>query len=365
MKRVVVLGSTGSIGTQTLDVLSQYPDLFRVVGLAARSNSALLAEQAHRFSVPNSVLMDRDGMDAVVGLATIPSADIVVVAVAGVIGLMPTLAAIEAGKHIALASKEVLVAAGEVVMPLVRAHNVSLTPIDSEHSAIFQCLQGYRPDQIDSLIITASGGPFRGRTRSDLARITVDEALAHPTWRMGGKITIDSATLMNKGLEMIEAKWLFGVSMDQVDAVIHPQSVVHSMVKLRDGSVLGQMGWPDMRLPIAYALLYPERLPNQLRPWNPVDTPNLTFEPVDHETFRSIGLAREAVRIGGTMPCTLNAANEEAANAFLRSEISFLQIAEIVEQTMAAHTPEAPSLENLVRTDASARDTARSLILSV
>jgi len=364
MKRVVVLGSTGSIGTQTLDVISQYPDHFRIVGLAARSNSALLASQAARFGVTNTCLVDRDGMEAVVRLSTLPDADIVVVAVAGVIGLMPTLAAIEAGKHIALASKEVLVAAGEVVMPLVHKHHVSLTPIDSEHSAIFQCLQGYRPDQVEGLIITASGGPFRGRTRSQLATITVDEALAHPTWRMGGKITIDSATLMNKGLEMIEAKWLFGVEMDQVDAVIHPQSVVHSLVKFRDGSVLGQLGWPDMRLPIAYALLYPERLPNQLRPWNPIDTPKLTFEPVDHETFRSIGLAREAVKIGGTMPCALNAANEEAANAFLRNEIRFLQIAEIVERTMAEHAPESPSLENLVRTDASARDTARSLILS-
>jgi 1-deoxy-D-xylulose-5-phosphate reductoisomerase len=291
-------------------------------------------------------------------------ADLVVVAVAGVIGLTPTVEAIKAGKDIALASKEVLVAAGEVVMPLVRQHDVNLTPIDSEHSALFQCLQGYRSEQVEKLILTASGGPFRGRQTEDLKNITVDQALNHPTWRMGGKITIDSATLMNKGLETIEAKWLFDVDIDQVDVVIHPQSVVHSLVKFNDGSVLGQLGWPDMRLPIAYALLYPDRLPNQLRPWNPVDTPHLSFEPVDHETFRSICLAREASKVGGTMPCVLNAANEEAANAFLRSEVAFLRIPEIVERTMAGHRPEEPGLDNLLRADATAREIARSLILS-
>lgn len=365
MKRVVVLGSTGSIGTQTLDVLSQFTDRFELIGLAAKANQALLEEQAARFGVKNTALMDRDGLDAVTQLAVLPEADIVVVSVAGVIGLKPTLAAIEAGKHIALASKEVLVAAGEVVMPLVRKHGVTLTPIDSEHSALFQCLQGYRPDQVQSLILTASGGPFRGKTKDDLRAITVDQALNHPTWRMGGKITIDSATLMNKGLEMIEAKWLFGVEMDQVDVVIHPQSVVHSMVKFNDGSVLGQLGWPDMRLPIAYALLYPERVPNAMRPWNPVETPNLTFEAVDEATFPAIGLVREAVRRGGTMPCALNAANEEAANAFLRGEIPFLGIAETVERAMNAHVPQEPNLQNLLQTDASTRELTRTLMLSL
>jgi 1-deoxy-D-xylulose-5-phosphate reductoisomerase len=237
-----------------------------------------------------------------------------------------------------------------------------MTPIDSEHSALFQCLQGYSADQIDRLILTASGGPFRGKKTTDLQNISVDQALNHPTWRMGGKITIDSATLMNKGLETIEAKWLFGVDVSQVEVVVHPQSVVHSLVKFRDGSVLGQLGWPDMRLPIAYALLYPERKPNTLRPWNPVDTPNLTFEPVDEDTFRSLRLARQSAEVGGTMPCAMNAANEEAANAFLRGEVGFLQIPEIVERTMDAHQPEVPSLENLLLADAASREIARTLI---
>jgi 1-deoxy-D-xylulose-5-phosphate reductoisomerase len=365
MRGIVVLGSTGSIGTQTLDVIAQYPDRFRVVGLAAKSNLELLERQAHEFGVSKVCLVDRDGIDAACRLAELDEAEIVVVSVAGVIGLRPTLAAIRAGKHIALASKEVLVAAGEVVMPLVRECGVTMTPIDSEHSAIFQCVQGYRPEQIERLILTASGGPFRGRTRAQLESVTVKDALNHPTWNMGGKITIDSATLMNKGLEMIEAKWLFGVEMEQVDVVVHPQSVIHSMVKFRDGSVLGQLGWPNMRLPIAYALLYPERVPNDLKPWNPIDTPNLTFEAVDETTFRSIGLAREAVAQAGTMPCVMNAANEEAANAFLRNEIRFLQIPEIVEGTMEKHRPEPPTFENLIWADASARESARSLMLSL
>lgn len=364
MKRVVVLGSTGSIGTQTLDVLSQYSDRFEVLALAAKSNAALLGEQAARFGVRHTALFNRDGLAAVTRLATLPEADIVVVAVAGVIGLEPTLQAIRHGKQIALASKEVLVAAGEVVMPLVREYGVTMTPIDSEHSALFQCLQGYRSDQIGSLILTASGGPFRGKTPGDLSEITVEQALNHPTWRMGGKITIDSATLMNKGLEMIEAKWLFGVEMSQVEVVVHPQSVVHSMVKFRDGSVLGQMGWPNMRLPIAYALLYPERIENCLRHWNPVDTPCLTFEAVDEMTFPALDLARRATAAGGTMPCTMNAANEEAANAFLRGEIRFLEICEVVEETMAEHRPEEATLDNLLRVDASTRESTRRLMLS-
>lgn len=364
MKRVVVLGSTGSIGTQTLDVLAQYPERFEVIALAAKCNHALLTEQAARFGVKSTALFDRDGLDAIVDLATIPDADIVVVAVAGVIGLKPTMEAIKAGKQIALASKEVLVAAGEVVMPLARKHGTVITPVDSEHSALFQCLQGYRYDQVDKLILTASGGPFRGWHKGDLQQITVDQALNHPTWRMGGKITIDSATLMNKGLEMIEAKWLFGVEMDQVDVVVHPQSVIHSMVKFRDGSVLGQMGWPNMRLPIAYALLYPERIENDLKPWSPVDTPNLSFEAVDEDTFSAFKIARQACAQGGTMPCVMNAANEEAANAFLRNEIRFLQICDIVEETMAEHPVQEATLDNLLHADASARESVRRLMLS-
>ncbi len=371
MKRVVILGSTGSIGTQTLDIISQHEDLLQVVGLAAGRNQEVLLEQAARYHVKHLALYEGpndgpmpSGMDALVRLATLPEADIVVICVAGVIGLLPTIEAIRAGKDIALASKEVLVAAGEVVMPLIQKHGVTMTPIDSEHSAIFQCLQGYRPDQVESIIITASGGPFRGKKASDLGDITVEQALNHPTWRMGGKITIDSATLMNKGLETIEAKWLFGLDVDQVEVVVHPQSVVHSMVKFKDGSVLGQMGWPDMRLPIAYSLLYPERVPNQMKPWNPVETPHLTFEPADVETFRCLTIARESVKKGGTTPCAMNAANEEAANAFLRGEVRFLQIPEIVEATVDHHRPEAPTLENLLATDADSRAFARNLIHS-
>jgi 1-deoxy-D-xylulose-5-phosphate reductoisomerase len=363
MKRVVVLGSTGSIGTQTLDIIAQHPDRLQVVGLAANCNKAKLCEQAERFGVRHTALASAS-ISSLVDLATLPEADIVVIAVAGVVGLLPTTAAIKAGKDIALASKEVLVAAGEVVMPLAKVHGVTMTPIDSEHSAIFQCLQGYQPEQIDSLMLTASGGPFRGKKRHELERITVDEALNHPTWRMGGKITIDSATLMNKGLETIEARWLFDVDIDKVETIVHPQSVIHSMVKFTDGSVLGQLGWPDMRLPIQYALLYPERKANELKPWNPLDTPNLTFEAVDHETFPSIKMAKECSRTGGTAPCALNAANEEAANAFLRGEIPFLAIPDIVGETLARHERKDPTLDNLLSTDAQSREIARNLMLS-
>jgi 1-deoxy-D-xylulose-5-phosphate reductoisomerase len=371
MKRVVVLGSTGSIGSQTLDAISQHPEDLCVVGLAANSHSRILMEQAERFEV-NRIALFREavgtgipsGMDALLELATLAEADIVVIGVAGVIGLLPTIASIEAGKNIALASKEVLVAAGELVMPLVSRCGVTLTPIDSEHSAIFQCLQGYSSDQVSELIITASGGPFRGKKRDELGDVTVEQALNHPTWRMGGKITIDSATLMNKGLEAVEARWLFGIDIDRIQVVVHPQSVIHSMVKFNDGSVLGQLGWPNMRLPIAYALLYPERKQNTLKPWNPVDTPNLTFEPVDEETFPCLSLAKESARIGGTMPCTMNAANEFAANAFLSGELRFLEISEVVRRTMREHKIEPPTLDNVLTADASARAFARSLIVN-
>ncbi len=368
MKRVVVLGSTGSIGTQTLDVIAQHPHRLRVVGLAAHSNELLLREQAERFKVKDLALFSAPsgsnlpgGLSGLCELATLPSADLVVISVAGVIGLEPTIRAIEAGKSIALASKEVLVAAGEIVMPLVRQKGVSLTPIDSEHSAIFQCMQGYQSSQIEELIITASGGPFRGCKRKDLERVTVQDALNHPTWRMGGKITIDSATLMNKALEMIEARWLFDVPMPKVKAVIHPQSVIHSMVKFLDGSVLGQLGWPDMRLPILYALLHPDRVASELKPWSPLDTPNLTFEPIDEETFPSLRLAKEAMRIGSTMPSIFNAANEDVTNAFLRGETTFLDIFRIVERVMELATVETATLDSILAADAQARQIARSL----
>ncbi|MBS1716434.1 MAG: 1-deoxy-D-xylulose-5-phosphate reductoisomerase [Armatimonadetes bacterium] len=369
MLNVVVLGSTGSIGAQTLDIVERFPDRLRVVGLAAGRNAVQLKEQAARFVVKHTALMHDagngipSGLEAICELATLPEADIVVVSVAGVIGLKPTLAAIEAGKRIALASKEVLVAAGEVVMPLVRKKGTILTPIDSEHSAIFQCLQGYRADQVDKLILTASGGPFRGRSRRELSEITPEQALNHPTWRMGGKITVDSATMMNKGLETIEARWLFDVDFDHVRTVVHPQSVVHSMVQFKDGSVLGQLGWPDMRLPIAYSLLYPDRIENGLREWDPVMTPNLTFEEVDHEAFPSIRFAMECGKEGGTVPCAMNAANEEAANAFLQGKLSFLGIYDATVEAVQAHKKKDPTLENLLATDAEARQRIRDHIV--
>lgn len=371
MTRIVILGSTGSIGRQTLDIAAQHPDRIEVVGLAAGSDGPALLEQSQawpraRLALynPHPKFAGPTGMDALIELATWPDADCVVVSVAGVIGLRPTLEAIRAGKRIALASKEVLVAAGEIVMPLVREHGVDMVPIDSEHSALFQCLQGYRLEQVEQLILTASGGPFRGKKRPDLDRVTVEDALAHPTWRMGGKITVDSATLMNKGLESIEAKWLFGVEMDQVRIVVHPQSVVHSMVKFRDGSVLGQLGWPDMRLPIQYALLYPERAPNRLPPWDPAATPNLTFEELDEVTFIGPWLARKSAEIGGTMPAAMNAANEEAANGFLRGEVEFLGIADAVESAMAAHSAVPATLESILEADREARIFVRERFLA-
>lgn len=365
MKRIAILGSTGSIGTQTLDVVRQHPDRLKVVALAAGSNAEALSAQAAEFGVNRLALFQNPsnspiptGLDAVNQLVARADVDLVVVSVAGVIGLVPTLTAIEAGKDIALASKEVLVAGGEIVMARAKANGIRFTPIDSEHSAIFQCLEGYRSEQIAELIITASGGPFRGKRREELQKVTVEQALNHPTWRMGGKITIDSATLMNKALELIEAKWLFEVAEPQVKVVVHPQSVVHSLVKFHDGSVLGQFGWPNMRLPIQYALLYPDRVPSGLKNWDPIDTPNLTFEPVDEETFPAVRLAREALRSGGTMPCALNAANEAAANAFLAGKLSFMDIVERVERVMSAHMPEAVTIPKLLEVDAWARELA-------
>ncbi len=371
MKRIAVLGSTGSIGVQTLDIVRQHPDRLQVVALAAYRNAELIRAQAREFGAKHIALSDEQaareagihgGIDAVTALAAMDEVDLVVVAVSGVIGLMPTIAAVQAGKDVALASKEVLVAAGEVVMPLVREKGITMTPIDSEHSALFQCLQGSTTEQISKLIITGSGGPFRGKKREELERVTTDQALNHPTWRMGGKITVDSATLMNKGLEVIEARWMFNVMPSQVDVVIHPQSIAHSFVKFKDGSVLGQFGWPDMRLAIQYSMLYPERKPNDLKSWDPTMTPTLTFEEPDTATFRCLYLARQALKTGGTMPCAMNAANEIAANAFLNGACGFLQIADIVEGVMVKHAPGRPNLENLLETDRWARRTAQSLL---
>ncbi|MBS1709223.1 MAG: 1-deoxy-D-xylulose-5-phosphate reductoisomerase [Armatimonadetes bacterium] len=358
-KRIVVLGSTGSIGRQTLDVCRRLPDRLEVVGLAARTSDELLQAQADEFGVKNVALMQVGGLQAVTDLATLPEADLVVVAVAGVIGLRPTLAAVEAGKQVALASKEVLVAAGELFAPLLKKHKTLLTPIDSEHSAVFQCLQGYTPDQVQKVVLTASGGPFRGKSRAELAGVTVKQTLAHPTWNMGGKITVDSATLMNKGLEVIEAKWLFDLSLDQVEVVVHPQSIVHSFAFFKDGSSLAQMGWPDMRLPIQYALLYPERVESGLKPWDPASTPTLTFEKPVLDTFRCLALARLSAETGGTAPSAMNAANEAAVAAFLDGKCGFLEIADLVEHALSSHEPQEVTLDNIEAVDGWARATVR------
>lgn len=368
---MAILGSTGSIGRQTLDVISQHPDELQAVALTANSNGDLLRQQADAMGVKNLALMTQEaglhhgipgGMKAVIDCATHPEVDVVVVSVAGVIGLEPTLAAIEAGKEIALASKEVLVSAGEIVMPKVRDRGLTLSPIDSEHSAIHQCLLGYDRREIDRLYLTASGGPFYGRTRESLAGITAEQALKHPTWAMGGKITIDSATLMNKGLEVIEAHWLFGVAPDQIKVVVHPQSIIHSMVRFLDGSVLAQLGWPDMRLPIQFALLGPQRVPNTNRMWDPLESPRLNFLAPDPSVFRCLDLAYAAIQEGGTLPCAMNAANEEAANAFLAGRCGFLQIAEVVEEVMNRHKTTEASLEAVYATDSWARSEALALM---
>lgn len=373
MKRIVILGATGSIGQQTIEVVRQHPELLKVVGLVGGTRASELIAVASEFPEAKVVLFDENaahgagilgGMATIIDLVTSAEVDLVVVAVAGVIGLLPTIAAIKAGKDIALASKEVLVAAGEIVMPLVERHGIRMTPVDSEHSAVFQCLQGAPEKSINELILTASGGPFRGKTSRDLQNITVQEALNHPTWAMGGKITIDSATLMNKGLEIIEARWLFDIPLDQVKVVVHPQSIIHSLVKFKDGSVLGQLGWPNMRLPIQYALLYPERPPSGVKNWNPTEGPSLTFEEPDLDTFRSLNLAREAEKAGKTLPCAMNAANEEAANAFLRGECGFLQIAEIVEEVMTLHTPQNVDLETLLQVDLQSREQTQRIVRS-
>ena len=352
-RRIAILGSTGSIGTQALEVIKQHPDKLDVEVLTAHSNASLLISQAIEF-LPNAVVISKESMyqqvrealdpydikvysgsasiEQVVEMETI---DMVLVALVGWSGLKPTLRAIEAGKPIALANKETLVVAGELVTKLAREKGVNIYPVDSEHSAIFQCLAGEFHNPLEKIILTASGGPFRGFTQEQLLRVTKEQALNHPNWNMGCKVTIDSATLMNKGLEVIEAKWLFNVEINQIEVVVHPQSIIHSMVQFADGSIKAQMGMPDMRLPIQYALTYPQRLPSQFPKFSFDQCLQFTFEKPDKENFRCLNLAYEAVRLGGNMPCIMNAADEVAVHAFLRGEISFLQIPELIEQSMS------------------------------
>jgi len=377
MRRILIVGSTGSIGTQALDVVSR-SDSLEVVGLAAHSNAELLLEQAEAFSVDRVALADPDaaaraaerwtdgdvlaGAEGLVSLITDTDCDLVLNALVGSAGLGPTVAALGEGIDLALANKESLVVGGELVMALAEATGAQIVPVDSEHSALQQLVEGQGPGTVERLVLTASGGPFRGRSAAELEHVTREEALAHPTWDMGGKITIDSATLMNKGLELIEARHLFGVSYDRIDVVVHPQSIVHALVHLNDGASLAHLGYPDMRVPISYALHYPERADVPVQTLDLARLGELTFEPPDTDTFACLRLAREAAAAGGTAPCVLNAANEVAVHAFLADELSFLGIAEVIERTLDALPPRAVGhFSDLYRADAEARDLASEL----
>ena len=369
MRKITILGSTGSIGTQTLDVVRENKDI-TVVGISAGKNIRLLEQQIREFSPRLAVVWDEEdaralqetvrdlsvkvawGMEGLLELASMEEADLMVTAIVGMIGLRPTIAAIQAGKDIALANKETLVTAGHLIMPLAREKGVSILPVDSEHSAIFQALHGEKKAQVRKLLITASGGPFRGRSKKELEQVTPADALKHPNWDMGQKITIDSATLVNKGLEVMEARWLFDVDLDQIQVVVQPQSVIHSMVEFCDGAVMAQLGTPDMRLPIQYALYYPDRRPlpgDRLDFWKMHE---LTFERPDTDTFRGLTLAMEAARAGGTMATVFNAANERAVAKFLKEEIRFLDIYEIIGETMARHRIcQNPGLDEILETE--------------
>lgn len=376
MKKISILGSTGSIGTQSLDVIRNIEG-FKVVGLSTNSSIELLYKQIVEFnprlvSVGSlearekliCILKDNDiaGVEVYCGLDGLneiarDESDILITSVVGMVGLMPTLEAIKKGKKIAIANKETLVTAGELVIREAKKRNIEILPVDSEHSAIFQCLNGENRDEIERLILTASGGPFRGKTTDELKSITVKQALNHPNWSMGSKITIDSATLMNKGLEIIEAKWLFDMELDRIDAIVHPQSIIHSMVEFVDGSIIAQMGMPDMRVPIQYALTYPKRVKNSVEKLDFLKLKALTFEEPDSDTFKSLRLAKDAIRSGGTMPSVLNAANEVAVELFLREKIKFLDIADSVETAMDSHALKGnPELEDIIESDRWARE---------
>ena len=377
-KKVLILGSTGSIGTQALDIVARDPDL-ELVGLSAERSADALIEQARRFGVGRIALADADagaraaeqwtdgevlvGAEGLVRLVLECGADLVVNALVGSAGLGPTVATLGEGIDLALANKESLVVGGELVMALAEGTGAQILPVDSEHSALHQLLAGERAGSVDRLVLTASGGPFRGRTRAELADVSIRDALAHPTWDMGGKITIDSATLMNKGLEVIEAHHLFGVGYDRIDVVVHPQSIVHSMITLCDGAALAHLGHPDMRVPISYALHHPDRVDVPMRALDLAEVGALTFEPVDHEAFPALGLARAAAVAGGTAPCVLNAANEIAVHAFLRGDLSYLGIAEVIERTLE-QLPAAPvrAFESLYEADREARAVAARLV---
>jgi len=380
-KRIAILGSTGSIGTQTLEVIEQNPDHFEVEVLTANNNVDLLVQQAKKFK-PNMVVVANEcryefvrdalnnepvkvfaGREAMNQIVQIDSIDMVMSALVGYAGLMPTLQAIKAGKQIALANKETLVVAGEIITHEAVKNNVSIYPVDSEHSAIFQCLAGEHMNEIEKIYLTASGGPFRGFNREQLAKVTTDEALKHPNWNMGAKITIDSASMMNKGFEVIEAKWLFDLTPQQIEVVVHPQSIVHSLVQFRDGSIKAQLGLPDMKLPIQYALHFPRRLASSFKRFSFLDYPCLTFEQPDTKIFRNLALAFEALNQGGNMPCILNAANEVVVQAFLKGKISFAAMPDIIGESMQKmNFIKNPVLDDYMQTDKETRLLTASLI---
>ncbi len=371
MKKIAILGSTGSIGTQTLDIVDQNQGDLQVVALAAGSNITLLEQQARKYKPLLVAVWDEEranelkqkladtqitvasGMDGLLAVATITESEILVTAIVGMLGIRPTIAAIEAGKDIALANKETMVTAGHIIIPLAKKCGVSILPVDSEHSAIFQSLNGERQNKIKKILLTASGGPFRGKTYEALENVTLEDALKHPNWSMGRKITIDSATMVNKGLEVMEAKWLFDVTPSQIEVVVHPQSILHSAVMFEDGAVIGQMGTPDMRLPILYALFYPERRMLYAEELDLFTIGNLTFERPDRETFYGLSLAYDALDAGGNVPTVYNAANERAVAKFLDRKISFVQIPEIIASSMEeVYYKENPTLEEILDTEA-------------
>ncbi|HCM77864.1 MAG TPA: 1-deoxy-D-xylulose-5-phosphate reductoisomerase [Cytophagales bacterium] len=380
-KHIAILGSTGSIGTQALEVIAAHPDYFEVEVLTAQNNADLLIQQSIKFKpnvvvIVNELLYDKvfealdphhikvfAGERALASVSQMDSVDLVLTALVGYSGLLPTIKAIEAGKPIALANKETLVVAGELVTSMAREKGVNIYPVDSEHSAIFQCIVGEFENKIEKIILTASGGPFRGKKRDELVNVTKAQALKHPNWTMGAKVTIDSATLMNKGLEVIEAKWLFGLKPEEVEVVVHPQSIVHSLVQFQDGSIKAQLGLPDMRLPIQFAMTYPERLKTDFERFDFTKYPSLTFEQPDTETFRNLALAFEALKRGGNMPCVLNAANEVAVEEFLKDKVGFLEMSDIVANCMAKTSFVAnPGYEDYVATDRETRIRAAECI---
>lgn len=381
MKRLAILGSTGSIGTQALEVVASNPDLFEAEILTANSNAELLIEQAKKFKPNAVVIVDESkysqvkealimepvkvfaGTSALNDVVQWDSVDTVLAAIVGFAGLSSTLAAIAAGKRVALANKETLVVAGELVMRKVMEKGVEIVPVDSEHSAIYQCLVGEDLNKIEKVILTASGGPFVGKKPNYLLNVKASHALQHPNWDMGAKITIDSATLMNKGLEMIEAKWLFGLKNEQIDVVVHPQSIIHSLVEFVDGSLKAQMGLPDMKLPIQYAIAYPHRIKSDFKRFSFRDHSKLTFDRPDYKTFRNLALAKDAMFTGGNAPCVLNAANEVVVEAFLKNKVGFIEMSDIIEKTLAYISPiEQPSLEDYLQTDKEARAYTAELV---